>query len=492
MKARSLILVGLILCTLQLVFAAWIHRPMMNDGSFWYFFIFHLRKPFWDITYVRWLDTLLQWPAVLFLRAFENRFEDITPIVSGMMSFAYSLHPMVSLGACWKILTAKKRMDLLAFPVLALALSTLPTLAFATGEAPDAISVFWPLFLLVVLRKPIDGLKDWANTLPILILTLALALSYEPAVFGFAVLVLVTALRIRDLKASTKSSRMTEWFLLALFSLGIFWLVYRAIGPTHGYQGNFLRSIKSTPQGLRVYGFILGAALIPSIGMAFLKKGGNRWTNGLLLSVTGGATIWMLYRALIAQWWLEENILGQAFDARTTALPMTALIAGLAIPLARRTAEFNAAFAQKTLDWVASVALGVAVINDFQVSLHWNRGVQFLKNYLEKNPGCTVLTREAYQRDFLKYGLAAWDLPHASVVLLNRRKANALVFADPLGEAAPKITPDYCGKFKKGMTGVEDLNIAATTEYPVPIAGPHVYWDLSPLIPKDGALGQKK
>ncbi|MGZ3699473.1 MAG: hypothetical protein ACXWP5_15135, partial [Bdellovibrionota bacterium] len=154
-KDRALwlaITIGVLLNVVTLWNAALAHRPLFLDGAVWMFRIFSFGKVVYDPDYTRYLDTLLQLPGIWWIRAYGTT-EDVTRTAMHLIELAYSLHPFLSLLACAAILRKKGRIELLIFPLLSFALVTQTTMAFHIGVVPDALSCFWPLFLLVILQE---------------------------------------------------------------------------------------------------------------------------------------------------------------------------------------------------------------------------------------------------------------------------------------------------------------------------------------------------
>lgn len=372
------------------VYSALAHRPMFLDGSFWYFNVLQGHQPFFDTAYLRLFGMVLHAPAVLLLKLFGG---SATASAITALDLAYALHPWVSLLATYLILKRRGRTELCLFALLSFATATQSTIAFGVGVVPDALSVFWPLFALVITRQPTK-----LDLFFIFLLSTALCLTYEASILFFLFLAIVVFLE----RGKARSSRAA---LLLLFAVCVTWLSYRLLGPAAGTKQHFFFSIR------RKLGLFRGLCLMSLSGLiaAYCLR-----SRKLLY-----ATAVLVF--LFAWFGVSARVfdLFVSFDARTTAIPIATLIAALAYFLRDKLDRLPRA------DLVAfvSVTLLVAVFHDLYNTRFWRKRIAPVYALTEAYDGCV------YMPEAVPHLGNDWALPYLSTLLQKEAGVTSIVFA---------------------------------------------------------------
>ena len=234
---------GMITVQVILMIAAQVH--LYGDGSAYLYWLLRSRRPL-EIAFSRDFATIVtELPAVLALRA------GVTDIgtVSRLLGAGLYLPLIASLGLCLWI--ARERPELVLFPLLSATTVSSNTDFFIISESNVLVVFFWPLLLLLTLRR------EWSRgsfTLAC-ILAAPTLLCYESMVFFGPLLLGLAVWRAREMRRAGDRAGTLGFLALALyFALGIAIAARSIIYPrdernlqsfldaTHFYreaQGNF-------------------------------------------------------------------------------------------------------------------------------------------------------------------------------------------------------------------------------------------------------------
>jgi hypothetical protein len=198
--------------TVQVILMIAAHVHLYGDGSAYLYWLLGSRRPL-EIAFSRnFANIVTQLPAVLALRA------GVTDIgmVSSLLGAGLYLPVIASLVLCLWI--ARERPELVLFPLLSATTATSNTDFFIISESNVLVVLFWPLLLMLTLRR------EWSRgsfTLTC-ILAVPTLLCYEsmvffgPLLFGLAVW---RALEMR--RAGDRAGTLGFLALAFCFALGI-------------------------------------------------------------------------------------------------------------------------------------------------------------------------------------------------------------------------------------------------------------------------------
>lgn len=406
------------------VYSAVSHRPMFLDGSYWYFNVLQHHEPFYDRGYLRLFGTVLQLPAVLLLKLLGK---NATEGAVALLDFAYALHPWLSLGLTYCILRSRGKRELFFFAMLSYATATQSAIAFGVGVVPDALSVFWPLFALVVTRSQNSS---WVELSTIAFASIALALTYEASILFFA---LLTSIVFLDRESGSRPRKV----LIVLFVLCALWLAYRLWGPTAGSKQHFFFSIRQK------LGLFRGLCLMTLTGLAAAF-----WFKSRKILYGTAVAIF-----LFAWFGVSARVfdLFVSFNARTTAIPLAAFIGALAYVMREKMSRLP----KHDLSVFLGIALLVSAAHDLTNTIAWRKRVAPVYSLLDKYDGCVYMPESAPHLG------NDWALPYLSTLLQKRAEISTVVFAR-LEDVFPEKGP--CDHFMDGY--IVDLHNRLQIEPP--------------------------
>jgi hypothetical protein len=133
-------------CTAALVIAALCGAGLAWDGSYDLFKTLDLRVPY--IPHNRLQDFFLYLPALATSYVTEN-----LGILRTIFGLSFAIVPVASLAASWWIVCRTAR-GLFVWPALSIGLGLVPGQLDLSGEFTQAVQLFWPVLLTIVLRLP--------------------------------------------------------------------------------------------------------------------------------------------------------------------------------------------------------------------------------------------------------------------------------------------------------------------------------------------------
>lgn len=416
------LLASLALCAGVLLFAAFSHVPLIQEGGTHYFEILSNHHVFYDKGYLRLFDTLLQLPAVAYLRAVPG---DHLGLPTLLLDLPYMLHPLAGVFASYFLLRKYERLDLFFLPVLALATSALPVLGFAVSTVGTALSLFWPLLIIACFERSYKTL----TLLACATLSTGLALTHESSVFLFGAIGFAAV-----------RSRSKPFF--ALIGLAIAFLVYRMTVPAP-YSGHFAADLTRLPEPFRIFSMAALLGILASLTAALYdQKRMALWTNALLASSTA-ITAWYLYKT---GFYSEING-GAARFARTTAALTCALTGVAFVLLEKKLRAIANSGTHVTAQLAASIVLIVASIHLLKLTFEWRRAFNFASIYASEMKGCFFLSETPHAK--LNYYSGPGGLTGLTLVAQQTRFPRSIFFQrDPNCAQEPELNP--CHNFRKG------------------------------------------
>ncbi len=419
---RNFIFVSAGALILAFFYAFLSHRPMLGEGSTWYLHVLTHHKPFFDPVFFRFSDRLLQYPTILLLKLGLSNQVGIY-----LLSFFYSMHPLLSLIFCWWFLEKKNRLELIYFPILSLVAATLPTLPLATGMAPDVLSIFWPVFFLVLLGDQ-RSLKDKLITISLLF---ALVFSYEPALLLFLVIALVAGLRW--LMKSDRSKFNILIFAFSIFSVCYFIFMIQRTPPE--ILDKHSSWIFQQYDVFRIFGFFSFILFFLSAILSFQNQVFRRILNLFWIVLFS----WFLYR--FSNFDLGENMFTgigptSAFPARTTAVPVATLIGLSAVLHYFFSSPRYRLFVSEKLNVSTHLICGIVLFGalcDAKTTLFWNQGLNYVKNVLVDKKGCDSIPIEEFAKKILPSSIPDFSIAALSIsiqIIDGKNEIEKVVFTD--------------------------------------------------------------
>ena len=155
------------------------HAALAWDGAGYLFETLMFRTPFAPMG--RLINVPLELPALLL-----SRWTDNVDFLGLMFCLPYTFIPVAAIVVSWWVVRTQAP-ALIVWPVLAIALGTLPGQMFWVSEGMQVVQLAWPLWLMVLLRvprrcAPVSG-----------ILTVALVFSHPTAIVVLVVTAVLSA-----------------------------------------------------------------------------------------------------------------------------------------------------------------------------------------------------------------------------------------------------------------------------------------------------------
>jgi hypothetical protein len=415
-------------------FSAFSNRPLLGEGSTWFMRLISEHRIFYDDAFYRYTDRILHVPSLLLVSIWPS-FDSLAIF---LLSFMYSLHPLVSLFITLRLLRKKNRLDLFVFPVLSLVLATLPVLPNSIVMAALALSVFWPLFFLILLHKRGDKLESFF----IFILFLAQLFSYEPAILFF---ILFGSICFYDLAKNNLNSRLFNYTVILTSSISVLWLLYIIVSPQRQHAtGPFILSIQSYRDPFRIYClfniFIVSFFLFGSQSKKYYSKNFflTIWT---VFFINSGYFIYKMFRIF--------DFLTYSYPSRTTAIPFAFVLAVICafMSVVKVNHSWINSKAGKNLLVLTSIIVYLGTIYDLQVTYRWNKNFQYFSNLVLDKKGCVNLSK-IYNDDFTPSTIPPYAIAASSILvqILNKVKPiKSILFLED--ENNPK---NACEDFSSG------------------------------------------
>jgi hypothetical protein len=368
------------LCMLSMLWAALSGIGIVADGS-WVFVSLLTRKiPVWDHSYLRLFPISLQLPSLAWLNLVPG--EKSVPVAALFYNLTLNLHGCLSLFASGWLLRRFRREDLFIFPAFNFVLCTQILMGFPYLIVQETLSLYWPLLLLLLLRK---GDSRWE--LPALLLGFfCLAFSYEAAILLFALnLGLLFFSRIQG-----RSVAGDNLLLISNF-IGLAFMAWRLLGAHHGPTDTFWAGLRASTfrEPYREFSEVL----IFLICLAILIWRGDSRRDRTLGSALAIAA---LLAGLRFFWMLAKTpaitLFSYTWQERTTVIPFSATLAGVCfwVVNGRKHHNFKASRTFQALQIALGVSLCLSLAHTLIVTSFWRHGSQRMAHLQKENPGCNV------------------------------------------------------------------------------------------------------
>jgi hypothetical protein len=413
-----------------MIYSVVVNRQLYNDGAHWALRLLASGEVIRDSAYDRYFPLIWQLPSRWALHA---GLEDPTTLAVNLFCAFTGLHPLLSLACCYWILRRHSRSSFMLFPLLSFAVATQLTIPFAMGVVPDALTVFWPLFLLTLFS---DG-QALAESLGIFLLSCALACTYETACLFFCGLLVLVVIRQRSLKRWSSA----DFFHAVLFLSGAAWLLWRSLGPAAGYQGNFIYSL-SRITGEMAIGFVVLAII--QWALYFWKKISESALLFSLLGIAVAALLDFIFHT-------GGSTLALAYHARTLAVPFAAIIAVfcfIAFLKGWKGSYGQPGAGAASISYSLAIVLLFAAAFDFHATQAWMRGVADIKRLLSEGKACVFLLPGSPSHPYAREVSEANSPTELSLVLQKTKRPQAVVISVQLQMAGSAA--DVCEEFARG------------------------------------------
>lgn len=376
---------ALLLSVFTLFTAAIFHRPFLGETSTWYYRLISEHRVFYDKAFYRYADSLLHLPSLFLV----NISPDFNIAAIYTLHFIYLFHPIVSLAFVHWILKKKGRPDLFLFPVLSFATATMPALGESITMAALALSIFWPLFFLILFRNS----KSKRELVTILCLFAMQIFSYEPAILFFMIF---SGIALSDIFLFKKNSRAFNRLVIALSVAGTGLMTYVITSPRRQHAlPAFFESFKHNFDGYRTFCLFSLLLFIPLVSLVFLKR---ERVKKVTLTFLLGAFVANCFYFLSRQ---SDELWGP-YVARTTAIPFGFFIAVFCYVFFRK---------QQSSEWIGT-AVGRAAVSmltlmvlasslyDWNLTKRWNQHAVIFHNLVNDSAGCRHISKADMRADF--------------------------------------------------------------------------------------------
>lgn len=389
---------------------------MSSEGSHWYFAILSYNHIFTDWRFYRYIDYVLQGPAVLLL-VISSKFSDYNTkkMAIYLLGFCWTFHPFLSLLAVRKILKNKGRQDLFVFPILSFATATISTMPLAVALALPAMSVFWPLFFMILLRNN----KSYLELFFIFLLMIALVFTYEPSIIFFILFIIIS---IWDLYKTKKKHTYFNRAIVFSSLVSICWLLYVVYKVPIENSSAFLNSFLARLDAFRIFSFCSIFIIMSYLFLDLMLPKKQKTIFIISLFLYFLVLAWFL--PVLSEFQVEQDIAFYissftAYDSRVTALPLTFLMAFLAFLFALRvkTSQWIFEFRGSRVIFFTSISVLMAVASDIKITYHWNQGYNRLEKYIKENTGCYNIAQSEYNNFYTESNLAHYAFQYTSILI---------------------------------------------------------------------------
>jgi hypothetical protein len=328
-------------------------------------------------------------------------------------------HPVFSLAACFAILRARKRLDLVVYPVLSFAIADQLTQAWACGGIHDAISLFWPVFLLILTaEKPKN--RDLIPVFPFLV---ALTFTHECAAF-FLLLIAACAFQLSRKSRAGHSYYSNIGRYSCLGAIACF--VRLPLNPSGSPQSFFWVSSQPLPAIAVLVFLLIGAALWRARGP---KPRDEDKRLAVLITLAALAPLLYFATRAVPSIWAERD--SRAFSV------------GLGLGFGVMAFFHRPRHDVRWMMLAAASFLAVGSIHDFKITADWARGVSFISETMQDSPGCKVLAVNDVPRLY-EIGIVDLSLPRISYLLQQNRQPRSVLLPPRLA------APDPCLEVAEG------------------------------------------
>jgi hypothetical protein len=201
----------LVVATLGMIACALVHRHLYGDGSFFMIIILEKRAFTTFDTSRQFAHFIMEgplWAAVHWLNITDVR------VLSWIFGLTLFLHPIASLWGCWHILKNRNR-SLMILPALCWTCLTSCTSFFIISESWVGVSLFWPIYFLLLFHKHKLGKME---ALLLVIMCVASIRVYEAFFLQAALLAFLAFRRVRW---SLRQNKFEIAAMIALLCLGV-------------------------------------------------------------------------------------------------------------------------------------------------------------------------------------------------------------------------------------------------------------------------------
>jgi hypothetical protein len=417
------------------------HRPLMSEGAHWYFNIFQWRGKFNDFWVFRYFDFLIQAPAIVVLRLFGDTAYDLANQAAiWLLSFAWSMYVFFSLFISNMILRKYKRQDLLAFQIVGMLSAYMQASGFAIGLALPAMYCFWPLFYFFVLT---DG-TELSDYIWFSVMAVTLAVCYEATVIFFIFLGLVAFTDLVHFKKHNR--RFLSYVIFVCTVLAIILAVSILRLPTTE-TGPFWDSFFANLGNYRIFGLVIAAMTlsVPFFSMFEYAKQKNLMKYSVIIfALVAGYFGYLIYLTALKSGMPAKPYppftTYDFYPARTTALPVTTIIAFIGYFFIRRGPESGWFFTQVGRFFTRMLFAFTVMIAMIDVLLtnEWRTKKERFETFLAGVQGCVILDPDWVKQQEWTPAVDKFNVPFFTIMLQvqrNQKPVTKLMFVPPVKDA---------------------------------------------------------
>ena len=412
----STVLVGLAVCIVALVVAAFAERILFREGS--ELFLDLLR--FWKLKphnpgLYRYSDILLQIPSATIIAISNGEgglWYWLSHVVGGLMFY---LNPFVSLWITFRILRFEKLRSLWIYPVIAFALGTMPSLAFGVNNITLGVSAFW-LALALVIRGEFRFWHAFGYVMAVILMTL----EHESMILlSFCLIGATLILRPKHpLFFLIPAVLSSMWFLLLLSRPD---LMFPPQIQKHmsGLLPVAIREILDH-SGIHRFYVISAAAIIVLLVQPLFRSKLEAWKDKLSIAILIGGMLFVCWISFAT--FNMGQPLRYSFFYRIVVTPIVALFAGLMV--IQKKYNYEITLSRKFQIAISSL-LVVSAIQDARATVSWFGFTREVRSRLNKMEGrCLAVSEETTPKSFFGYGI---HIIPTSLVLQNSNRPKKII-----------------------------------------------------------------
>ncbi len=415
----------------------------MSEGAHWYYTILDYHVYFSDVLFYRYVDFLIQYPALFFLRNFGAMFSvgTASSIATYILSFGWTFHPIISLYITYRILRSYSRKDLFIFPVLSFLSAFMPASAYAVALALPAMSFFWPVFFCVFFFNG-KNIKDFIITAMLLV---GLAFCYEPTIIFFILFIMMALADLLWLKVKSKRYNLYLIFLCVLSIIFLLWVISTVPAKN---TGPFWRSLLYGDWTTRLIGLVVTLSVSTILFFNFVAGRFKVVANSLAIIFFSLGTFYFFIRLdEIYSLDIFEYALSWAYDSRASALPLTWCVAAFCCLFScfqRDDQWLHTKISQVAAVLVLITAFATAYV-DFNQTREWNFYFGRFQQLVLQSEGCVHLSYKDFERDYKAPSVEAYSAGYSSVMaqIVNTKSdpLKSLVFTGLRTSTEPPTIP---------------------------------------------------
>lgn len=390
----------------SLIYAASVNRPFFEEGILVFYQIINNKGFSFNELNYRWVILPMQLPLLI------SQYLSWVPYYSyaKIFSFSHVMHPIISLGFCFYLLQKRKRLDLFPFAVIGFCLGTMSLMAYSAVIVPETLSLYWPLFFLILLRTGSNS-----ESLFIIVLSLFLMVSYEASLLFFILNILI-------LTKNKKRNESKIYYLIILINiLGAIFMAWRIkFAPKSSidlWLSSFNWGDELIDDGYRFFGILSVIFLLYSL-----------YTSNKRVLLSLNFILFLSYLFWFYYFGISEKVFSYIWQDRSTTIPLTSFIC-LMIFYYYKNSKINDL--GKSL-WVASCLFSIIALHqDLWLTKNWSDKYSKLQKLRDSLVGCNVISDKLMTQLYKdKRNFSNFAISYLSMGIEKSKKPNSFIFVE--------------------------------------------------------------